>query len=511
MRFSMLKISVTDASSVNAAIQMSAFIITDDASGEKEIKKIEKKYYPGLTSLVAQQSFSGAAGSTVTVPMVNDSNGVSYLVLAGVGKKKGSSIDIETYRRAIGRIIRTAQAYKCTSVAIEVPSATLFKTTVANLVQQTVVIARMAYYHYDRFFTDEGTKKNRERELALEIVVPAAQKNALKKQVGQAEIIAESVNLAREWVDAPPGDLTPPELAGKARSIAKEFGLGIKVFDEQKVKKMGMGGLAAVSAGSDRDCQLVILEYNCGKKNAPTIAFVGKGITFDSGGLSLKPAQYMETMKEDMSGAAAVIASMRAIAQLKPKINVVGIAPLSENLPSGKATKPGDVITFYNGKTAEVRNTDAEGRLVLADALSYAVKHYTLDAIIDIATLTGACAYALGPFFTGLMSQHEQLTKRLQESADRTGDRVWPLPLDDDYKVAIKSSMADICNIGSKRYNAGAITAGFFLQNFVDDTPWVHLDIAGTAFDVPDISYYRSGATGVGVRLLIDLAQHWQS
>ena len=237
---------------------------------------------------------------------------------------------------------------------------------------------------------------------------------------------------------------------------------------------------------------------------------MGKGITFDSGGLSLKPPQYMETMKEDMSGAAAVIATMQAIAQLKPKVNVIGITPLSENLPSGKATMPGDVITFYNGKTAEVRNTDAEGRLVLADALSYAVKHYKLDALVDVATLTGACAYALGPFFTGLMSQHDKLTKRLQESADRSGDRVWPLPLHDDYKVAIKSAIADICNIGSKKYNAGAITAGFFLQNFVGDTPWVHLDIAGTAFDVPDVSYYRPGATGVGVRLLIDLALNWR-
>jgi len=503
----MLKISVNDAQSTDNTLQMRAFVIQDDISGKKGIKKIEKKYYPGLSSLVEQQSFTGATGEVLIASMINN-NVVFYLVLVGLGKKKNNVIDIEAHRRAVGQIMRIAQAHKCTSLAIELPSPILFKVTLAYLAQQTATIARMAIYHYDRFLTGKDCKKA--KALDLDLIVPISQKATIKKEINHADIIAKSVNLAREWVDTPPGDLTPPGLAEKARDIAKKNGLGIKVFDEKKIKQLGMGGLAAVSAGSDRDCQLVILEYSCGKKTAPTLCFVGKGITFDSGGLSLKPPQYMETMKEDMSGAAAVIATMQAIAQLKPRVNVIGITPLSENLPSGKATKPGDVITFYNGKTAEVRNTDAEGRLVLADALSYAVEQYKPDVLIDVATLTGACAYALGPFFTGLMSQHDQLAKRLQESAKRSGDRVWPLPMHDDYKVAIKSSIADICNIGSKKYNAGAITAAFFLQNFVDNTPWVHLDIAGTAFDVPDTSYYRPGATGVGVRLLTDFALNWQ-
>ena len=253
------------------------------------------------------------------------------------------------------------------------------------------------------------------------------------------------------------------------------------------------------------------MEYKTTKKDAPTIAFVGKGITFDSGGLSLKPANFMEDMKEDMSGAAAVIASMSAIAQLKPEVNVLALTPICENLHSGKATKPGDIIRFYNGKTAEVRNTDAEGRLVLADALAYAVQHYQPDFIIDLATLTGACAYALGPFYSGMMGKHQDYMDKVEQAGERSGDRVWPLPFSDDYKVAIKSNVADICNIGNPKYRAGAITAGFFLSNFVGTTPWVHLDIAGTAFDVPDISYYRSGnATGVGVRLLVELAMHWK-
>jgi leucyl aminopeptidase len=210
-----------------------------------------------------------------------------------------------------------------------------------------------------------------------------------------------------------------------------------------------------------------------------------------------------------MSGAAAVINTMEVIAQLKPKVNVIALAPLSENLPSGKATKPGDIIQFYNGKTAEIKNTDAEGRLILADALSYAVKHYKPDAMVDIATLTGACAYALGPYFTGLMSQHDDLVAKIEAAAKKSGDYVWRLPMTNDYKKAIKSDVADICNIGDNRIKAGAITAAHFLQHFVSDVPWAHLDIAGTAFDVPNVPYFRSGATGAGVRLLIELVMSW--
>ena len=217
----------------------------------------------------------------------------------------------------------------------------------------------------------------------------------------------------------------------------------------------------------------------------------------------------METMKEDMSGAAAVIGSMQAIAQLKPDVNIVAITALSENLPSGTATKPGDILRFYNGKTAEVKNTDAEGRLVLADALSYAVKHYNPVAIIDLATLTGACAYALGPFYSGLVSEHDEFADKVLHAANKSGDFAWRLPLTDDYKVAIKSDVADICNIGTKKISAGTITAAAFLQNFVGDVPWVHLDIAGVAFAVPNISYYGSGGTGYGVRLLVELAMNW--
>jgi len=312
-------------------------------------------------------------------------------------------------------------------------------------------------------------------------------------------------------VDLPSNKITPIDLSAAAEEIALDYGLKCRVFSEEEVNEMNMGGLSAVAIGSEKDCRLVVLEYHVEDKNAPTVCFVGKGITFDSGGLSLKPAMHMETMKEDMSGAAAVIASMKALAQLKPKINIIAIAPITENMPSGTSVKPGDIVTFYNGKTAEIKNTDAEGRLILADALSYAVKNYKLDAIIDLPTLTGACAYALGPFFSGLFSEHDDFVQRVYKAADVSGDYVWRLPLTDDYKVAVKCEVADLCNIGKKQYQAGATTAACFLQHFVDDVPWVHLDIAGTAFNVPDVSYYQPySATGVGVRLLVQLAMDWK-
>ena len=230
---------------------------------------------------------------------------------------------------------------------------------------------------------------------------------------------------------------------------------------------------------------------------------------FDSGGLNIKPTGSMETMKEDMSGAAAVINAISALAQMEVEVNVIALAALAENMVSGLANHPGDILRMYNGKTVHVGNTDAEGRLVLADALAYAEKHFKPDAIIDVATLTGACVYAVGPFFNGLFTEDETMAKRVERAAQSSGDQVWRLPLTDDYKVMVKSDVADICNSGSRKYKAGATNGAVFLQHFVGEVPWVHLDIAATAFDVPDLPYVRSGATGAGTRLLIDFVRQW--
>ena len=377
------------------------------------------------------------------------------------------------------------------------------------MAEQAVIALQMAQYHFNDYLTDKKIKENKLAEVIL-IADEQYEKDA-DQGIKEGNIVAKAVNQARHWVDTPPSNLTPQHMVEEAQKVAQRNDLKITTFSESEIIEMGMGGLAAVSKGSEIDCALIILEYKTSKKDAPTLCFVGKGITFDSGGLSLKPADYMETMKEDMSGAAAVISAIDALAQLKPEVNIVAIAPTSENLPSGKATKPGDIVTFYNGKTAEIKNTDAEGRLILADALSYAVKHYKPDVIVDLATLTGACSRALGPFYSGLFSEHPALVERLHKAGNRCGELLWQLPMGDDYKKAITSTVADICNIGSKQIPAGASTAAHFLQYFVGDVAWAHLDIAGTAFDVPNISYYGPGATGVGVRLLVTLAMNWDS
>lgn len=483
-----------------------AIVVQENFKLASDVLNFIQSYIPSIEGILERQAFTGKDGSVFAITGSKQDHIIDY-VFVGVGKTVEGIIPIERYRRALARSIRSRESRDCKALLLLPLDAAACGVAKDVFAKETALSLHMAAYHFDQFITDKD-RKIKTPELITFVTSDAFDLD--QAGLDEGTVIAQAVNWCRHWIDMPPSHSTPTHLADHAQDVAKKYNLKLQRFDEREIIAMGMGGLAGVSAGSDQDCHFVVLEYHCGNDSAPTLGFVGKGITFDSGGLSIKPASNMETMKDDMSGAAAVIAAMQVIGQLKPQVNVVGFTPLSENLPSGKATKPGDVLTFYNGKTAEVKNTDAEGRLVLADALSYAVKHYKLAALIDLATLTGACAYALGPFFSGMMSQHPHFAQRVQESGDRTGDRVWSLPFDNDYKVAIKSSMADMCNIGNSKYRAGAITAGFFLQNFVGNVPWVHLDIAGTAFEVPDIPYYRpDGATGVGVRLLVDLAMNW--
>lgn len=498
----MINYTISTKSLTDHAVDAYVICLEQDAAFSKELKKIASEYFSGLQDLAQKRKFTGALQTSLIVPIHRNAK-PCYLILLGIGKKEDKKA--ENYRRALGYLIRIAEQNEIGSFALDLPAPVTFGIDAKQLGQETGIILPMATYYFDEYLTEK-----KEKTFAVTLIVAQKDKADFEKGLKDGATIGTSVNEARHWIDLPPEALSPIEFADKAKKFAKKHDMKCTIFTEKDIIKMGMGGLAGVSKGSELDAHLAILEYDSGKKHAPTIAFVGKGITFDSGGLSIKPAQAMETMKDDMSGAAAVLATMDALSQLRPHVNVIGLMPLSENLPSGSAVKPGDILKFYNGKTAEVLNTDAEGRLILADALSYAVKHYKLDAIIDIATLTGACAYALGPFFTGLMTQNEELQGKIQKAADRTGDRVWPLPLDNDYAVAVKSINADLCNIGSPKYRAGAITAAHFLKNFVDDVPWAHLDIAGTAFDVPDIPYYRTGSTGAAIRLLIDLAMHWK-
>jgi leucyl aminopeptidase len=315
--------------------------------------------------------------------------------------------------------------------------------------------------------------------------------------------IAEAVALARDLVNTPPGDLSPAVLAKQAIAVAERAGLEVEVVDEKQARKLGMGGLAGVGQGSDNPPRLVKLSYVPAGARA-SLGLVGKGITFDSGGLSLKPPDGMITMKCDMSGAAAVLAAMSVLPALGGRVAVRGYLCAAENMPSGKAIRPGDVLRMSNGKTVEVLNTDAEGRLVMADGLVTAVAEGA-DAVVDVATLTGACVVALGDKVAGLMGNHDGFLDQVRAAADRAGEAVWPLPLPEEYRSLIDSDVADIKNVSGGR-SGGALTAGLFLREFVDGTPWAHLDIAGPAFLNESSPLHPKGATGFAVRTLVELA-----
>ncbi len=460
-----------------------------------------------IAAFLKDRAFVGAKGSSAHVVVSLVPKKFTLLIFVGMGKRNEQKhFSMETMRRGVGSAIKCVQAKKISEVAMLLPESSLFGISGHDFIKDMYAIASMAAYKFDAFITKKDAKKT--MDIAL-CAAPGDQK-ASKDGAQAGAIIAQAVNRARYLNDMPPSQMTPTDLAHEAKTLAKEHGLECTIFDGKKIKELGMLGLHGVALGSDQDPRFVILHYRAKKANAPTLGFVGKGITFDSGGLSIKPANSMETMKDDMAGASAVIQAVAALAQLQADVHVIGFAPISENLLGGSAQKPGDIVTFYNGKTAEVRNTDAEGRLILADALAYATKNFKLDCIVDVATLTGACIYAVGPFYSALVSDNQPLADRIKEAGNRSGDCVWQLPFGDDFKAAIASDIADIQNVGDPRIAAGTITAACFLREFSGDVPWAHLDIASSSFNVPNISYVGKGATGSSVRLLIDLAMHWR-
>jgi leucyl aminopeptidase len=329
--------------------------------------------------------------------------------------------------------------------------------------------------------------------------------------VARGARVAQAVSLARDLVNEPAEAMTPRRLAEVAAEVGEAGGLQVTVWDEADAERERLGGLLGVAAGSDEPPRLIELRYEPegAGPDTPTVALVGKGITFDSGGLSIKTGEGMMTMKTDMSGGAAVIAAMSAVRDLNIPVRVRAIVPATENMPNGRAIKPGDVLRFRNGKTAEVLNTDAEGRLILADGLSLAAEERP-DAIVDLATLTGACMIALGPSIAGLMANDEALANQVSEASKRAGELTWPLPLPPSYRSHIDSEIADMKNIGRPGGRGGALVAGLFLQEFVDDVPWVHLDIAGPARSEEDAGWLRKGGTGFGVRTLLEFLSGYE-
>jgi len=462
---------------------------------------IEKKYYPHLTEILKKHLFEGKTGQSFVLSGLEKNNLIQFIFI-GVGSLKDEwNIELEAMRRAMGTAVHILKKLSIKTAVMGLPAEKPFGISNTELLKQLAITSHMAGYE---FVTFKSEKKKQSFDCTLNIVVnPNYDDASFAIPLKQADIIGNAINNARQWANLPANVMTPTALANEAETIAKKYKLPYTIFGRDKALELGMGGFCAVDAGSDQDGKFIVLEYKTPKRKAPMVALCGKGVVFDTGGINLKPTSGIEGMKYDMSGAACVISMMEAIAQLKPDINVVAVAPCVENMPSGKAARPDDIITCMNGKTVEIKNTDAEGRLILADALCYAEKEYKPDYLFDIATLTGAVLYGLGHFYTGLMTKDHELATELVKLGKVTGDRIWELPLDNDYKGAIKSDIADVHNNGSPAYYAGTIVGACFLQNFVEKARWAHLDVAGTAHDVTGVNYVGKGATGASMRLLI--------
>ena len=452
---------------------------------------------PGVKETGLQKAFAAAklTGKRDEQLLVTAGDGFAAgaVLLVGVGDKKG--FDANRLRVALGKAAPTAARFA--TIATTFPQAVTGRGAL-EAVQATAEGLLLGTYRFDRYRT---TAKDLPKPIRKVTVLGGARADAkaARAALERGRIVAEAVNWARDLINTPAGDMPPAQIAREAQKMAREVGLPCKVWGEAELKRGGFGGILGVGAGSVNPPRMIELTYRGGGRSVP-IALTGKGIAFDSGGLSIKDAKNMETMKDDMGGAASILATMRVIAQLKPKVNVIAAIPCSENMPSGSATKPGDVLTHRGGKTSEVLNTDAEGRLVLADSLAYLAEKKP-QVIIDTATLTGACMVALGEDITGAMGNDAALIRDVLAAGEAVGEPSWELPLWAGYKRQIESPLADVKNVGERW--GGAITAALFLAEFVGDIPWVHLDIAGPAFRERPGDLGPRGATGVPVRTLV--------
>ena len=455
----------------------------------QEIDRAAKGF---LTEVLRRGDHEGKAGTSLLLQSVS---GVpsDRVLLVGLGKER--ELGESAYRKAIDTAVKALRTTGATDATFFLTVVQLRKRDIAFKVEQAVLGIMEGIYRFDRMKSKPPEPKRALRKVVLH-VARRSDIAAGESAAARAAAIAQGVNLARDLGNLPANICTPSHLASEAHELAKQHGLACEVLDQKDLEKLGMGAFLAVARGSREPPKLIILEHRGAKKkgDAPVV-LVGKGVTFDTGGISLKPAPEMDEMKFDMCGAASVLGTMKAVALMKLPLNVVGIVPATENMPGGSAVKPGDIVTTMSGKTVEILNTDAEGRLILCDALTYA-ERYKPAAVVDIATLTGAMVIALGNIATGLFSNTDSLARELLHAGDASWDRAWHLPLWDDYQEGLKSNFADIPNIGSRA--GGAITAACFLERFAKAYPWAHLDIAGTAWK----SGVDKGATGRPVALL---------
>lgn len=498
-----MEIIVEKAAPETKATQLMCIgLYEDETKLDQGMAKLDSSLGGMVTELLKAKDFAGKLNQTALLYPEGKIK-AKRLLLVGMGKK--DEFNLESVREVTGKCALQAREVGAEEFAAMVfgSDSGLSTPTIGRAMAEA---AELALYRFDRF---KSVKEEKREVRKFTILLDHEDLSGVKTAVREGQIVAEATKLTRDLANLPSSDCPPSHLAEVAKGVAKKYDFKCKVLDIEEMEKRGMGGIAGVGRGSSRSPKLILMEYT--GSNDPPIAIVGKGVVFDSGGISIKPSEKMEDMKFDKSGAAAVIGVMQAVASLKLPVHVIGVIPAVENLPSGTAYRPGDVLRTYSGKTVEVINTDAEGRLILADALVYACEHKP-QAIVDLATLTGACVVALGNHASGLMTNNQELAQKVIRAGEESGERVWQLPLWKEYYEQIKSNVADMKNIGGK--GGGPITAAALLGNFVGEYPWVHLDIAGTAWTQDgsaEKSYVPKGATGVGVRLLVRLLEKWDS
>jgi len=471
-----------------------------DAKGlDKLNAQLNSKLDGAIERLIKLGDFKAKEGAS-TIFYGNEGTEARRIMLVGLGEKKKATL--ETIRKGASSVAKKSVEMKIQTVSLALHKAfggRFDLSAIGRVVGEGVYFGS---YRYDEYVTQN--ENGRADSLKVEVIDSDSIKaRALNKGLMSGTAIGKAQSYARTIANRPANVISPPELAAAAKELSRNSkNLSCTVFDENQMATKGMGGVLAVGSGSQNKPRFIILKYNPTSKSAsrlPTIGLVGKAVTFDSGGISIKPAANMDQMKLDKSGGIAVLATMKALSELKLPINVYGIIPSAENLPSGSSYRPGDIITTFSGKTVEVQNTDAEGRMILCDGLHYAVKQ-KCDIIIDVATLTGACMVALGKYKAGLMSNDDKLIKQLQKASKDSGEKIWHMPSGEEYANEMKSKIADLKNIGSKW--GGACTAAAFLRQFVGDTKWAHLDIAGMDMFSTTNEFAAEGSTGFGVRLL---------
>ena len=466
------------------------YVFTDELSS-LSLSEMTPDFDPFIREIIEAKEFAGKDGTICVIHNIAGSR-IKRTLLLGMGDKK--NLNPEKTRNLTGKVVKKSKELGISEFVLN-PFISIDKDHLSALVEGI----KLTDYSFDNY---KREKDGNELSHVRILVRNDLENN--KKIIQRSAVVSDAVIFTRNLSNLPPNDCSPKDLATFAMDLSKNQKLKVSIIEEAEMESKGFGGILAVGKGSSSSPKLIVLEYSGTTKNEKPIVIVGKAVTFDTGGISIKPSEKMEEMKFDKCGGCNILGIMKAVSDLNLDSNVIGIIPAVENMPSGSSYRPGDIIRMYNRKTVEVINTDAEGRIILGDALSYGVKIFAPKAIIDMATLTGAAIIALGTNVAALVGNDKELVTKILECSNQTGEKIWQLPLFEEHKEQLKSSNADIKNIGGRP--AGAITAAAFLSNFVDDIPWVHLDIAGTAWNqegTKEKSYNPKGATGFGIRTIL--------